>query len=76
MRIKKNGEILWRVLETWEETFGDRTQELVFIGKNLEEMKWRRKLDELLLHDEELALGKEYWMNFLNDPFKEYIPNR
>lgn len=59
----------------WDSTFGDRTQELVFIGKNLEEMKWRRKLDELILHDEELALGKEYWSNFLNDPFKEYIPN-
>lgn len=63
------------VQSSWDETFGDRTQELVFIGKNLEEMKWRRKLDELLLHEEELALGKDYWINFLNDPFKEYIPN-
>lgn len=63
------------VQDSWDDTFGDRTQELVFIGKNLEEMKWRNKLDELLLHDEELALGRDYWINFFNDPFKDYIPN-
>ncbi len=56
--------------------FGDRAQKLVFVGKNLEEIKWRRKLDDLLLHDEELALGNDYWINFYNDPFKEYIPNK
>lgn len=52
----------------WVEPFGDMRQELVFIGQGLDQERITHALDQCLLSEEEVLLGKEYWMN-LPDPF-------
>ena len=49
------------------EEYGDRQQELVFIGQNLDEEYVTRHLNELLLTDEEYVLGPPSWQ-FFDDP--------
>ena len=41
--------------EIWHETFGDRYQEITIVGVNIDERDLRRRLDQCLLNDEELA---------------------
>ncbi len=48
--------------------WGDRRQELVFIGINMDEAEIRAALDGCLLSDAEMALGQAGWVNF-PDPF-------
>ena len=43
-------------------------QELVFIGQGLDQNKITKLLDECLLSDADLLLGKDYWTQF-TDPF-------
>lgn len=57
--------------EAWEEPYGDRRQELVFIGIDMEKDWIISSLDNCLLTDEELALGQEGWAQF-SDPFPEW----
>jgi G3E family GTPase len=52
----------------WQEPWGDRRQELVFIGVGLDELKLRAGLDAALLGPEELAIGAKRW-TMLDDPF-------
>ena len=47
--------------ERWEEAYGDRRQEIVFIGVDLDEKELRERLDEALLSDFEMAQGPERW---------------
>jgi G3E family GTPase len=47
---------------------GDRRQELVMIGVDLDATYWRAKLDGCLLSDGEYALGPSAWARF-TDPF-------
>ncbi|WP_406827740.1 zinc metallochaperone GTPase ZigA [Microbulbifer sp. ARAS458-1] len=56
------------ILENWEEPFGDRRQELVFIGQNLPEEWIRGRLDECLLNDHEMDAGEIVWRT-MPDPF-------
>ncbi len=49
-------------------TIGDRRQELVLIGVDIEPAHWRAKFDACLLTDDEYALGVEGWLG-LADPF-------
>ncbi|CAB3778855.1 CobW family GTP-binding protein [Pararobbsia alpina] len=53
------------------ETVGDRRQELVMIGMDLDHDAWQRRLDACLLSDSEFALGKEGWRQF-DDPFPQW----
>jgi G3E family GTPase len=52
----------------WLEPWGDRRQELVFIGAGLDESVLRERLDSALLSQVELAGGPECW-RLLPDPF-------
>ena len=45
--------------KNWEEPFGDMRQELVFISQNLDENKIKNLLDECLLTDDDLLLGRK-----------------
>ncbi len=65
-------EHLASIQEKCEEPFGDRRQEIVFIGQQLDESKARRDLDACLLNDDELARGPQEWKRFA-DPFPQWI---
>lgn len=56
----------------WREPWGDRRQELVFIGGGLDEPALRARLDSALLSAEELAMNPEHWRSF-DDPFPPWF---
>ncbi|MCC5853474.1 MAG: zinc metallochaperone GTPase ZigA [Alkalimonas sp.] len=56
------------ILAQFQEPFGDRRQELVFIGQQLDKAAMLAQLNAALLTDEELALGEAGWQAFAN-PF-------
>ena len=59
---------LQRIQDLWVEPFGDRRQELVFIGRKLDEKRIRAALDAALLNPVEMTRGQEQW-EALPDPF-------
>ena len=58
-------------MEKWVEPFGDMRQELVFIGQGLNKMKIIKLLNDCLLSDTDLLLGRAHWETFL-DPFPKW----
>jgi G3E family GTPase len=50
--------------ENWIEPWGDRRQEVVFIGMGIEQERLISALDDCLLNDEELAAGPEVWTKY------------
>jgi G3E family GTPase len=60
----------WRaeVQKNWQEPYGDRRQEIVFIGIGMDEATLRRDLDACLLTSAELRAGERAWAR-LPDPF-------
>lgn len=52
----------------WQEPWGDRRQELVFIGADMDRAALTAGLDRALLTEEEMALGPAGWTK-LDDPF-------
>ena len=63
----------WRDMmqELWQNPYGDRRQEMVFIGTAMDEVGLRKQLDACLLTDKEMKDGHEKW-EFLKDPFPEW----
>lgn len=55
----------------WQEPFGDRMQEIVFIGAGMDRQSIEQSLGAALLTDQEMALGPEGWKCF-DDPFAEW----
>ena len=60
----------WRagVRKLWRAPYGDRRQEIVFIGQNMDEAGIRRELDRALVTEAEFAMGPAAWAR-LPDPF-------
>lgn len=56
------------VAARWQEPWGDRRQELVFIGIELDQQAYCRLLDLCLLTDQEMEPGPNAWAQ-LADPF-------
>ena len=52
----------------WDPEFGDRKQEIVFIGAGLDATTLTAELDRCLLDDDEVGIGPEGWA-FFSDPF-------
>jgi G3E family GTPase len=57
-----------RITEKSTGEWGDRRQELVFIGMDMDEAEIRAHLDACLLDDTEMATGRAGWVK-LHDPF-------
>ena len=69
---KDDPELSAQVEADWQEPWGDRRQEIVFIGQNLPESALRARLDAALLSDGEQALGVSGWAT-LPDPFPSWM---
>jgi len=61
-------EISEYIAQYWEEPFGDRRQELVFIGIEMPKDSLMNRLQQALLTEREIALGEDGWELF-PDPF-------
>lgn len=64
-------ESLLGVLKRWQEPFGDRQQELVLIGMEMNQGALIENFEWCLLTDAEMALGEAHWQTF-NDPFPRW----
>nr|WP_314902020.1 zinc metallochaperone GTPase ZigA [uncultured Deefgea sp.] len=59
------------IMDRWDDDFGDRKQELVFIGIDMDEALLRERLNQCLLTEAELDLGTDAWLK-MNDPFPHW----
>jgi G3E family GTPase len=59
----------------WQQPYGDRRQEIVFIGQGMDREALELLLNDALLTDEELASGPKAWSKF-PDPFAMMFPER
>ena len=60
-----------RLKGLWQPPYGDRRQELVLIGRHLDEDHVCHVLDEALLTDAEFHAGPSSWVNFA-DPLPSW----
>ena len=67
----KDEESINNIRDQWEEPFGDKRQELVFIGQGLDKEAMLDDLNKCLLSEDELLKGESYWET-LDDPFPEW----
>ena len=68
-------DFLTEIASVSEGEYGDRRQELVVIGADMNHAKVKKALDKCLLTKSEMAQGWEEWRYFL-DPFDSWdVPN-
>jgi G3E family GTPase len=70
-RIPRTVDVAEYMEKYWEGEFGDRRQELVFIGIDMDEAGLRHSLHAALLTDAELAAGVAAWAAY-PDPFPHW----
>ncbi|MDP8568706.1 zinc metallochaperone GTPase ZigA [Methylophilus aquaticus] len=58
----------------WQEPYGDRQQELVIIGMQMDKAALTAQFDACLMTEAEMALGMEAWRT-LPDPFPQWSVN-
>ena len=63
--------VMARLREVWDEVYGDRRQEIVFIGIDIDEAALRARLDACLLTQDEILLGHHAWTS-MPDPFPRW----
>jgi len=59
------------ILKDFHEKVGDKRQEIVFIGINMDEKQIVQNLNLCLLTDKEMSLGQDEWIEF-DDPFPSW----
>ncbi|MFM7188326.1 MAG: GTP-binding protein [Armatimonadota bacterium] len=57
-------ELIKDALDNWVDPWGDRRQEVVFIGIDIEQARLISALDDCLLNDEEMAAGPDVWKKY------------
>ena len=57
---------------SWDPTWGDRCQQIVWIGISVDRARITAMLDACLLTDEEMALGPEAWAEEFADELPEW----
>jgi G3E family GTPase len=66
-------ESLRAIRSDWQEPYGDRRQQMVFIGQDLPKDQMLEGLRKCLLNDREMAMEPEGWKK-LRDPFPRWTP--
>lgn len=61
-----------RIMQNWDNRYGDRETEIVFVGMGIDKERLQGLLDGCLLQDEEMVFTN-MWENF-EDPFVEWVP--
>lgn len=64
-------ETLNEMKKDWDPLWGDRKQEMVFIGINIDKKSITERLNKCLLSEDEMSIGIEEW-KALPDPFPEW----
>ena len=62
------------IMQLWEPPFGDRRQEMAFIGLNMNEFEIRERLRRCLMTPAEMVGGPEPWLS-LPDPLPDWHAN-
>lgn len=56
----------------WDPIYGDRRNELIFIGRHINKDKLLKSLEECLLSDDEFEKGDAKWKTMFKDPFTKW----
>lgn len=67
--------VVENIMRLWQEPFGDRRQEIVIIGVDMDKEKIIQGFDQALLTDEEMELGEKAWKSFKDEfaPWNDLI---
>ena len=68
--IPENYQLLSDIKQEFEEPYGDRRQEIVFIGIDFDQPVIELLLEECLLTDEEMSEGPSSWVSY-DDPLPQ-----
>lgn len=66
--------LMAEIRSVWEEPWGDRRQDLVIIGQDLDPQEITDALDRCLLSEKEMQGGQDAWLS-LPDPFSSWDDN-